>query len=664
MPPDQSPGTGTIDEKRREAAVEALLDTDSPLEETSRAGLAVTAANALGTAWATYQLYPDPRGRIGFDRALQDLASAPTIEYLEVGPRAFVWDRSEVAATHAGTERIVDRLFVNNVAAIQFFDAPSAEDLLGMFEVIRHTPEDLDAKGGAGAVLKESGIHAIRLLERRILTDSEREEDEDEPGELGGTADFTDYAGDPEALAAALLEAAGEDSAALAALVIEAYSRAHELIDPQDIWEREEIVHTFVDMFFYFPREFQAPLMSEVLARQDESPFRIFLDQFASHELNELAPFLDADTHPLLLEYARIAGETADRSGELIGLLHEAGAEDSVDVVVARRIEAVLTPGASPADASGGGALTRLAAQRPDANEHFSTGTGVLQGLLTVVDSDQDTRRVLRIWAGKVSHAIRHREPEVGLNWLRAVSDADSLTNPAEGPAYQALHKAMKMEVVTNLAEVLHETPDSESGLELLRRLAPHVIDHLIDLLGTEEEQSRRRALIEMVVEVARRHPTRVVAHLDDPRWYLIRNLALILGRCQHPKMVEHVLPLTEHLDDRVRREALRAIYALTREADIRPFIAGLSDPHESVRQVAATILRTFQDDGLIPALEGILEGSASTSVKLDVVALLGSLRNPEARAVLEKMTQARGGGWGSARALRSAARQILGTGR
>lgn len=663
MPPDQVPGTGTIDEQRREMAIQALLDAAPPAAEPSLSDLVLTMANALGTAWATYQMYPDPRGRIGFDRALQDLAGAPGIEYLEVGSRAFIWDRAEVPATHAGTERIVDRLFVNRVAIVQFLAAPSADDLLALFEVIRRTPDDLDEMGGAASVLRGAGVHSVRLLERRTLSDVEEEDDAGD-GELGGTADPTDYAGDPEALAAALLEKAGGDPAALASLVVESYGRAHELIDPQDIWEREEIVHTFVDMFFYFPREYQAPLISEVLVRQDDTPFRIFLDQFASHELNELAPLLDAKTHPLLIEYAMIAGETADRSGELIGLLNESRTEDSIDLVVARRIEAVLTPGPDQADASSGSALARLADQRPDAGGHFATGTKVLQGLLTVVDSDQDTRRVLRIWAGKIAHAIRHRDPSSALIWLRAVSDADSLASPAEGPAYQALHRAMRAEVVAGLAEILHAAPDSVEARELLQRLAPHVTDHLIEFLGSEEDQGRRRALIEMVVEASRQNPAHVVALLEDPRWYLIRNLALILGRSQHPEVVEHLIPLTTHLDDRVRREALRAIYALTRDADIMPFIDGLADPHESVRKVAATILRTCRGAELAPALGALLSGPAGTTVKLDVITLLGTLGTDDARAVLEQQAQVRAGGWGATRALRSAARQVLGAAR
>ncbi|MEE8497165.1 MAG: hypothetical protein V3S62_01375, partial [Acidimicrobiia bacterium] len=110
----------------------------------------------------------------------------------------------------------------------------------------------------------------------------------------------------------------------------------------------------------------------------------------------------------------------------------------------------------------------------------------------------------------------------------------------------------------------------------------------------------------------------------------------------------------------RVRREALRAIYALTRHTDIGPFIDGLADPEESVRTVAATLLRNCDDGVLVPALETLLASEADTSVKLGVIALLGTKLTADARAALEQQAQGRSGGQGVTRAVRNAARRIL----
>jgi len=671
MQADRSRGIGTIEQDDLKTGTQTLLDATPPDVEKGRSKMAMTMANALGSAWATYQLYPDPHGRVGFDRAIQDLADAPDIGYLEVGTRTFIWDGGDLDGAHAGTGRLVDRLFASTVAAVQFLSSPSADDVLALFEVVRLTPDLLDHQGGAAASLKGAGVRSIRLLERQLLSDEEREEEEESDlSKRTNKWEATDFAGDPEGLAAALLDATGGDQSALASLVIETYSRASALIDQQDAWNHEEMVHTFVDMFFFFPREYQSTLITGVLGRQHEPPFRIFLDQFASHELNELAPFLDPNTHPLLLEYARIAGENQDRSKEIIDLLNEVGPEDSVDTVVARRIESVLATSSGNDDASDSHALARIAAQRPDAHVTYAAGVGIVGRLLSVAESEAETLRVLRIWAGKTAQAIRDRDPESALTWLQAVADSSALADAAAGPVSQTLGEAIDRDVVTELAEVLHESPDSMAGTELLRRLARQVTDHLIELLGNEEDGSRRRGLLAMVVEVSQDNPNRIVAHLDDPRWYLIRNLVFVLGRCRNPDVVAHVVPLTEHIDARVRRESIRAIHSLTRYADITPFVNGMTDPDESVRKAALTILRTCEGPAVVPALEKILTSSVDIDIKLDVIALLGMQFATDARAgtplttaarnALERQAGSGSGGRGPNRALRAAARQAL----
>jgi len=661
MPSSDASGSESVGEPGWNSPAQVLLDVARPpAVETSPADMAVTMANALGAAWATFQLYPDPTRQVGFTRAMQSLADSLGIEQLDVGPRTFLWDHSEVPSTHAGVGRIVERLFANSVAAVRFVSLPNADELVVFFEIIRRTPDELKDQGGAADSLREAGVNSIRLVERRLLSDEEQEEEERLEDKTASPGGVLDYKGDPEAMAAYLLAAAGDDSSALASLVIESYGRALEAIDEKDVWVHEEIVHTFVDMFFYFPPRHQAPLISELLARQDEAPFRIFLDQFASHELNELAPFLDPQAHPLLLEYARIANKNGDRGREIIDLLNEAEPGDSVDTIVDRRIAAVLAPGSTRAGASGSGALARLTERRHESPDNFAIGIGVVQRLLSVTESEADTQRVLRIWAGKTVGAIRRRDFGSALTWLRGVSDPSSAEDAAAGPTAQALQGAIETDVVIELAEALHESPDSTVGTELLRGLALHVTDHLIELLGSEENRGRRRGLIAMVVEVSRDDPARVVAHLDDPRWYLIRNLAIVLSRCRHPDVIHHVLPLANHLEPRVRREALRAIYALARHTDLGPFIDGLADPDESVRTVATTILRNCDNEGLVPALEELLSSDGDTNMKLNVIALLGMRPTAAAHAALERYAQGRSGEQGVTRAVRNAARQIL----
>ena len=61
-------------------------------------------------------------------------------------------------------------------------------------------------------------------------------------------------------------------------------------------------------------------------------------------------------------------------------------------------------------------------------------------------------------------------------------------------------------------------------------RLAPRVFDQLVERLGDTEDAQERRMLTDLLA-VSLTDVRRIEAHLNDPRWYVIRNLAIVLGR-------------------------------------------------------------------------------------------------------------------------------------
>lgn len=625
----------TIDDGVDEAGASALLRVVGPDEDAP-----VVVANALGAAWSTYQLHPDPRNRIGFERAVDALAIAPALECLGVTADHFTLRGTSVQATHAGAGRLADRLFLTGIAAVEFVDTPTGDDLYHLFETVRRTLPELDEAGGPANLLHTLGATTIRLVETRVLVeDAEPDATDDTPG-VRTVANPAGFAGDPAGFAAALIDAAGDDPARFADLVIRSYERVHLGFDPLAADEREAVVHTFVDMFFHLPSHLQAPTIFEVLSRYEEEPFRTFLDQFAGHEINALAPLLDSTAHPLLQEYARIATLEASGPVEVAALLDSLHDGSAIDDVVHRRITEVVGGRAGATGTSS--SFRRLAASLPDPARYRAAGIDVFQGLMRGEGADHDRRRLFRIWVGKVVSAIRAGSAEAAHDWMDAVFADDTMTDDDDHTAQVVLARGLTLAAVTDLAEMLHTDPESAPALDLLRRLAPHAGTHLVSLLGDEPVHSRRRQLIEMAVEAARIEPRPFVTGLADPRWYLLRNLAIILGRSEHGDVVDHLCDLRSHADERVRREAIRGIYGLVRDADIQPFVDALLDPEAGVRKVAATILKNARSDDLPLMLERALDSPASTEAKLDVVGLLAGLGSEASRQALARVRAGR----------------------
>jgi len=618
---------------------------------------AIRAVNSLGIAFATFQLFADPQGRDAFGQAVDELGSATALGVLEVTDNGFRWGRSQVPVEHPGVSRLAVQLFLHNVAGVRLVSSPSAADLVTLFDVIRHHPEDIPE--GAGLALANRGVSAIRLLVRGMLHQASPDE---APPEAAATIpgrpdkpDVESFGFQPESFAAALLNAAGNDRVRLTELVVDRYLEASRLVDHEDVWAMEEIVHTFVDTFFYFPREFQAPILAELLVRRDLPPFRMFLDQFARHELRELAPLLDDEIHPLLLEYAKVAAESDERLDELHILLTESTASRPIGALIEHQIGQLLNPqggGQAPV----GGAVQRLQSQVPSQAAPPEVAADVLFGLLEMASSAPDLVRRFRIWARKVGAAIEADDVEAAKTWVSVVFDNPELAQHTNHIT-TTLRDVVTPTVVAHLVEAFHRTEMREDvGLA---RVLPFIADAIVDRLGDEPDQRLRRTMIDMLTIVARRDAEPIVRHLDDPRWYLVRNLVLVVGRSRKPELAEVLRPLAHHPDPRVRRETLRSIHALGGgEADV--LLEGLGDPDQSVRAVAATMIRSAPSPEMVPLLAGLIETGISTEAKCDVIALLGYLPSWDARTLLEKLAAKRMSASPATRALRTAAQAAL----
>lgn len=79
----------------------------------------------------------------------------------------------------------------------------------------------------------------------------------------------------------------------------------------------------------------------------------------------------------------------------------------------------------------------------------------------------------------------------------------------------------------------------------------------LIRQLGEEGSISGRKRLSSLLVGLGSRAVPAIVDFLDDARWFLVRNLVMILGKIGDPSCVEDLLVLLSHEHFLVRREVL-----------------------------------------------------------------------------------------------------------
>lgn len=94
----------------------------------------------------------------------------------------------------------------------------------------------------------------------------------------------------------------------------------------------------------------------------------------------------------------------------------------------------------------------------------------------------------------------------------------------------------------------------------MLATAGPPAIGRVVEQLAVSESRAHRRALTTLLVRVGEQVVPAVTAMMTDQRWYVIRNLVVILGDVASPAALPVLQECLRHADVRVCKEAIRSL--------------------------------------------------------------------------------------------------------
>ena len=167
------------------------------------------------------------------------------------------------------------------------------------------------------------------------------------------------------------------------------------------------------------------------------------------------------------------------------------------------------------------------------------------------------------------------------------------------------INKAGNLE---NLRILFRESSDSADIKQYLFLLGKNFIPHMIQILGGIEDRKQRRLLCEILAEMGRQGIDIFSEAMKDMRWYLVRNIVMILGMTKEPASLKYLEEGLRHPELKVRREAVKALVGIQSEETKKLFLMAMNDDDLTVRITSLKALRRFKD----PALFQVLSGNAS----------------------------------------------------
>jgi HEAT repeat protein len=227
-----------------------------------------------------------------------------------------------------------------------------------------------------------------------------------------------------------------------------------------------------------------------------------------------------------------------------------------------------------------------------------------------------------------------------------------------------AVRRLSKPTTLRAVASVLPRRKERlEEFLAVLARTGDEGAEALIEQLTAAQSLSERRVYFDALVRLKAGTPT-LVHMLGDPRWYVARNAADLLGELNAAEADAALSELLAHSDDRVRRAAAHALGKLGTAQSVLALRKALKDSSSHVRALAAAGLASRKGARSAGTLVRALETEPDLEVQIAILGALGRVANAEAVQRLVKAAEPAGTFRRKATAYRIAAIQGLGEAR
>jgi HEAT repeat protein len=191
------------------------------------------------------------------------------------------------------------------------------------------------------------------------------------------------------------------------------------------------------------------------------------------------------------------------------------------------------------------------------------------------------------------------------------------------------------------VAGLLTAPPEVSPAIHsLIDALGSVALQSLLVALAEEENRSRRRKLFDFVSGLGHKIVPDVVRFLSDPRWYVVRNMILLLRGVNDRSSLPEIRRLAEHPDLRVRLEAIKALLALDPSVPPSLLENAINDPDPKMAETAIALAGSYGIREAVGPLSRILEGrdlfGSRRQLRLRAIKALGDLGAPEALPAIE----------------------------
>jgi len=221
--------------------------------------------------------------------------------------------------------------------------------------------------------------------------------------------------------------------------------------------------------------------------------------------------------------------------------------------------------------------------------------TDILFDMLYASADIDEFKDVARIMQNSVEYSAENNDLKGALKIFSRVKDV--IQKSKSEKVKQTLIDVLSSAGSGGLMKIIGTRLDTKEGIkdedfkEYVSVLGTGAIPKLIELLGNLQTIQGRKKAIMALTFVGRRDIKAVAKGLADQRWFVVRNVVLVLRETKDKKALEYIARALGHEEPRVRREAIKGISDLKGLKYIDRLVDHLHDEDQGVKVSAAAAL-------------------------------------------------------------------------
>ncbi len=194
---------------------------------------------------------------------------------------------------------------------------------------------------------------------------------------------------------------------------------------------------------------------------------------------------------------------------------------------------------------------------------------------------------------------------------IEQILESDDVEEEAKGHLSKIILFSGGESIITLIGEILESGREIEEQTfrNFFSHLKENAIMPLVKILAEMKNINSRRMIIEALVHIGRKDISPLLEEMNDPRWYVVRNIVHVLRKIGDKRAVRSLLKLLGHKDARVKKEAVRALGEIGGESVVADLQKHLSDGNDQFRKAVLSALGSIRSDAAKEAIMDYITG-------------------------------------------------------